>query len=197
MFRSVCPDLENLKTRVGDHWMDSAAMGSSSMKLDNKRAPYAAGPLRQASRLCIRVTPVRCLADIPEPRFWTVSEWRLSGSYWSSVGTVALYRIIIAPWPIAPGCGKSNFTASTCSPSLVQIMIGVQAFGLPWVWGERGASPTTPLAPPLGPDGIRSRGAEVPVRVVVHLRRYLSAKGGSRLDARELGVGPALLHFHG
>jgi hypothetical protein len=52
-----------------DHWMDSAAMGSSSMKLDNKRAPYAAGPLRQASRLCIRVTPVRCLADIPEPRY--------------------------------------------------------------------------------------------------------------------------------
>ena len=48
--------------------MDSAAMGSSSMKLDNKRAPYAAGPLRQASRLCIRVTMVRCLADIPEPR---------------------------------------------------------------------------------------------------------------------------------
>jgi len=47
------------------------AMGSSSMKLDNKRAPYEAGPLRQASRLCIRVTPVRCLADIPEPRFGT------------------------------------------------------------------------------------------------------------------------------
>ena len=51
--------------------MDSAAIGWSSMKLDNKRAPYAAGPLRQESRLCIRVTPVRCLADIPEPRFRT------------------------------------------------------------------------------------------------------------------------------
>jgi hypothetical protein len=38
-------------------------MGSSSMKLDNKRAPYAAGPLRQASRLYIRVTPVGCFAD--------------------------------------------------------------------------------------------------------------------------------------
>jgi len=51
--------------------MDSAAMGSSSMKLDNKRAPYAAGPLRQKWCLHIRVTPVRCLADIPEPRFGT------------------------------------------------------------------------------------------------------------------------------
>ena len=69
VFRSVCPDSENLKTRVGDHLMDSAAIGSSSMKLDNKRAPYAAGPLRQASRLHMRVTPVRCLADFPEPRF--------------------------------------------------------------------------------------------------------------------------------
>ena len=54
--------------------MDSAAIGSSSMKLDNKRAPYAAGPLRQASRLHMRVTPVRCLADFPEPRFWIASE---------------------------------------------------------------------------------------------------------------------------
>ena len=43
------------------------------MKLDNKRAPYAAGPLRQASRLCIRVTMVRCLADIPEPRYSRVT----------------------------------------------------------------------------------------------------------------------------
>jgi hypothetical protein len=53
--------------------MDSAAIGSSSMKLDSKRAPYAAGPLRQASRLHIRVTPVRCLADFPEPRIQGVS----------------------------------------------------------------------------------------------------------------------------
>src|SRR5271157_3572016 len=73
VFRSVCPDSENLKNRVGDHWMDSAAIGSSSMKLDNKRAPYAAGPLRQSSRLCIRVTMVRCLADIPEPRYSRVT----------------------------------------------------------------------------------------------------------------------------
>jgi hypothetical protein len=49
--------------------MDSAAIGWSSMKLDNKRAPYAAGPLRQTSRLHIRVTRVCCLADFPEPRF--------------------------------------------------------------------------------------------------------------------------------
>jgi hypothetical protein len=51
--------------------MDSAAIGSSSMILDNKRAPYAAGPLRQASRLHIRVTAGRCLADFPERRFGT------------------------------------------------------------------------------------------------------------------------------
>jgi hypothetical protein len=48
--------------------MDSAGIGSSSMILDNKRAPYAAGPLRQASRLHIRVTAGRCRADFPEPR---------------------------------------------------------------------------------------------------------------------------------
>jgi hypothetical protein len=48
--------------------MDGAAIGSSSMKLDSKRVPYTARPLRQAWRLHIRVTPVRCPADFLEPR---------------------------------------------------------------------------------------------------------------------------------
>jgi hypothetical protein len=48
--------------------MDGAVICSSSMKLDSKRALYAARPLRQAWRLHIRVTPVRCTADFPEPR---------------------------------------------------------------------------------------------------------------------------------
>ena len=51
--------------------MDSAAIGSSSMILDNNRAPYAAGPLRQKWCLHIRVTAGRCLAHFPEPRFGT------------------------------------------------------------------------------------------------------------------------------
>ena len=49
--------------------MDGAVICSSSMKLDSKRALYAARPLRQAWRLNIRVTPVRCTADFPEPCF--------------------------------------------------------------------------------------------------------------------------------
>jgi hypothetical protein len=52
--------------------MDGAAIGSSSMKLDRKRVPHTARPLRQAWRLHIRATPVRCPADFQEPRIWGV-----------------------------------------------------------------------------------------------------------------------------
>jgi hypothetical protein len=60
--------------------MDSAAIGSSSMKLDDKRAVYAAGPLRQKWCLHIRGTAGRCLADFPEP---ASREFERTGHFYS------------------------------------------------------------------------------------------------------------------
>jgi hypothetical protein len=98
--------------------MDSAAIGSSSMILDNKRAPCAAGPLRQASRLHTRVTAGRCLADFPEPRFsgagdfgsGSIEQFRVfDGS--STKGMSTARRTRATQNPLGSGCSQKSLPA--------------------------------------------------------------------------------------
>jgi hypothetical protein len=77
--------------------MDGAVICSSSMKLDSKRALYAARPLRQAWRLHIRVTPVRCTADFPEPRIWGVC----MTCWWERLFSPAMEFRLLALFPNA------------------------------------------------------------------------------------------------
>ena len=119
VFRSICPDLGNFKTRVGDRWMDSAAMGSSPIKLDNKRAPYAAGPLRQASRLCIRVTSVPALPTSQNP---------ISGEPTRHLGVDRLKHVQVGSHTLMLICSFESVSSETLRGLTIKDRLGTPVY---------------------------------------------------------------------